>query len=76
MTEKEYIFRELSRISRDIESLKNMVSKITYDYYDTTKTYGCDKTGTTAQWDTTTTTGTSAIDDYVAMCTDNGRRNK
>ena len=25
---------------------------------DTTGTYGCDKTGTTAQWDTTTTRGT------------------
>ena len=63
MTEKEYMFRELTRISRDIESLKNMVSKISYDeYYDDprcTKTYGCDKTGTTAQWDTTTTRGTS-----------------
>jgi len=58
MTEKEYIFRELTRISRDIESLKNIVSKISFNDY----TYGCDKT------ETTTTKGTSAIDDYIALC--------
>lgn len=69
MTEKEYIFRELTRISRDIESLKNMVSKITYngDYYDDPRCTTKVDTTRTSTFDKTETTGTST-NGWVSMC--------
>ena len=74
MTNLEYIYKELTRISRDIESLKEMIKidktstngwvcmSELYDDPRCTRTYHGDRTGTDTLIypdDTTTTRGTS-----------------